>query len=385
MLALNAGSSTLKFAAYRIDGAAKLSLLVRGVIEGDDLQAWTSDGDQAQSVVRPLRDDASRPLSTIRELLHEHAPGLQLLAVGHRVVHGGTDFGTPVRVTTEVLTALDALTPLAPLHQPPSLSLIRALLVSEPDLPQAVSFDTAFHRTMPTEAQRFALPSALHESGVRRYGFHGLSYEFIAQHLRETSPDLASGRVVVAHLGAGSSLCAMRGGRSVDTTMSFTPVDGLPMATRSGSIDPGAVLYLIEERGMSPAEVRHLLLHESGLLGISGVSGDMRTLLESDAPSAREAIDYFVYRVAREIGAMAAVLGGIDALVFTGGIGEHAQSVREAICERASWLGVRLDRERNHASAELISRTTSAVQILVIPTNEELVVARGTLAVLRGA
>ncbi len=385
MLALNAGSSTLKFAAYRIDGAVGLSLLVRGVIQGDDLQAWTSDGERAQPIVRPLRDDASRLLSTIRELLHEHAPGLPLLAVGHRVVHGGTRFGAPVRVTSEVLTALEELTSLAPLHQPPSLSLIRALLVSEPDLPQVVAFDTAFHRTMPVEAQRFAVPSALHEAGVRRYGFHGLSYEFIAQHLRETSPDLARGRVVIAHLGAGSSLCAMRDGHSVDTTMSFTPMDGLPMATRSGSIDPGAVLYLIEERGMAPAEVRHLLLHESGLLGISGFSGDMRTLMESDAPSAREAIDYFVYRVAREVGAMAAVLGGIDALVFTGGIGEHAHSVREAICERASWLGVRLDRERNHASAELISRTTSAVQILVIPTNEELVVARGTLAVLRGA
>jgi acetate kinase len=315
--------------------------------------------------------------------LRQHFGDRVLLGVGHRVVHGGTDFAAPVRVTPAVLARLEALCPLAPLHQPHNLAGIRAVAAVQPDLPQVACFDTAFHRGHPEIADWFALPRRFHDDGIRRYGFHGLSYEYIASVLPEVAPEIARGRVVVAHLGSGASMCAIRGGRSQDSTMGFTALDGLPMGTRCGALDPGVVLHLIRAYGMDVDAVERMLYNECGLKGVSGISNDMRALLASDDPRARHAIDLFVWRICRELGALAAVLGGLDGLVFTAGIGERSAEIRKRVCERAAWLGIELDQETNRSGSPRISVEGSRVRVYAIPTDEELMIARHTLAVLR--
>jgi acetate kinase len=303
-----------------------------------------------------------------------HLDGQKPAAVGHRVVHGGTAFSAPVRIDAAVLDTLQRLWPLAPLHQPHNLAAIRAIAAISPSLPQVACFDTAFHHGKPPVAQRFALPRELHEAGIRRYGFHGLSYD-IGAALRERAPDVAGGRVVVAHLGAGASLCAMLGGKSIDTTMGFTALDGLPMGTRCGALDPGVILYLLRERGTDADRIEDLLYHHSGLLGISGLSSDMRELLGSHDQRAEDAVDLFVYCIARELGALAATLGGLDGLVFTAGIGEHAPEIRRRVCGRSAWLGIVLDLDANERGDECISTATSRVSVWRITTDEERVIA----------
>jgi acetate kinase len=304
------------------------------------------------------------------------------VAIGHRVVHGGLDYSAPVRVDAALVTALERFVPLAPLHQPHNLAPIRVLLERAPALVQVACFDTAFHHGQPAVAQAFALPKAITDRGVRRYGFHGLSYEFIAQALPAIDARAAKGRAIVLHLGNGASMCAMAAGRSVASTMGFTAVDGLPMGTRCGNLDPGVILYLIDELGMDARAIEKLIYQQSGLLGVSGISSDMRTLQSSDDPAARAAIDLFVYRIGRELGSLAAALGGLDAIVFTAGIGENSASLRERVCSDAAWLGVELDRGTNAAGGPRLTTATSRVAAWVIPTNEELMIARHTLAVL---
>ena len=310
----------------------------------------------------------------------EHLGDARLVAAGHRVVHGGRRFVAPARVDGAVLAELGRLSPLAPLHQPHSLAAIRAIAANRPDLPQVACFDTAFHRTNAAVARRLALPRALAEEGMERYGFHGLSYEFIAGRLPEVAPGLAEGKVIVAHLGNGASLCALSGGRSVDTTMGFTALDGLPMGTRCGALDPGAILYLMQAHGMEAPALERLLYHESGLLGVSGVSSDMRALLASDDPHAAEAVELFAFQVARQAGALASTLGGLDGIVFTAGIGENVPEVRRQACERLAWLGLALDGAANARGGPCISAPGSRVAAWVIPTDEERMIARHTLA-----
>jgi acetate kinase len=329
--------------------------------------------------------DESGPKLTHQDLLRELFAWLsqqrsyQLKGVGHRVVHGGADFTAPVCVDDDVMKRLRELEPLAPLHQPHNLAGIRTSATLLPDVPQVACSDTAFHRTMDPLARRLGLPRDYHAEGVQRYGFHGLSYEFIAQQLRAIDTDLAHGRVIVAHLGNGASLCAMHYGRSVDTTMSFTALDGLLMGTRPGTLDPGAVTHLMREHGMSAGEIEDVLYHRSGLLGISGISSDMRTLLASDDPHACEAVELFVFRAAREIGALTASLGGLDGLVFTAGIGEHASEIRSRICARCSWLGVVLDEHANRNGQMRITTEASDIRVYVIPTDEEKMIAAHTI------
>jgi acetate kinase len=381
ILVLNAGSSSLKF-----------SLL-------DD------ETDRLQGLVEPIGKAGSQPRAQVRDasgqqVLDEVVAGqthgdvlgllvgrlqernIQLAAVGHRIVHGGDRFTAPVRVTAEVLAQLEALTSLAPLHQPHNLQPIRYFLAHRADLPQVACFDTAFHATQDPLERRFALPRSYFDQGVKRYGFHGLSYEYIASRLAEVDPRASSGKTIVCHLGNGASLCALRAGRSAATTMSFTPLDGLVMGTRCGTIDPGVLLHLWQHDHLTPEQLAHLLYHESGLLGVSGQSSDMRDLLTSNRPEAAEAVELFCYRIAREIGALSAVLGGLDAIVFTAGIGEHAAPVRERVCRRAAWLGVELDAAANAAHREVISTPASRVIVRVIPTNEERMIARHTARVL---
>jgi acetate kinase len=307
------------------------------------------------------------------------------LGVGHRVVHGGSLFAGPTIVTREILEELYDLTPLAPLHQPHNLAAIEAVFERLPDVPQVACFDTSFHRTHSELADLIPLPRDIRKAGVQRYGFHGLSYEYIASVLPETAPEIAGGRVIVAHLGSGASLCALKDGKSVDTTMGFTALDGLCMGTRPGAIDPGVVLYLFQGLGLSVKDVETVLYKKSGLLAISGISNDMRDLLSRSEPEARLAVDYFVFRVAKEIGALAAVLGGIDGLVFTAGIGENSPEIRRRICEASAWLGIELDSEANTTKGPRLSAEQSKVSAWVIPTNEELMIARhtGTLLGLR--
>jgi acetate kinase len=310
--------------------------------------------------------------------LREQAAGLELSAVGHRVVHGGSEHVRPVRVDAGVLAALERYVPLAPLHQPHNLAPIRLLLQRRPGLPQVACFDTAFHATNPDVARRFAIPAELHDAGVRRYGFHGLSYEYIASVLGRHDARAAAGRTVVCHLGNGSSLCALQAGRSVTSTMGFTALEGLPMGTRSGSIDPGVLIYLMDQRGMDARALERLLYDESGLLGLSGISSDMRKLLASDDPRAALAVDVYVYRIRRELGSLVAALGGLDALVFTAGIGENAVPIRERVCRDAAWLGVTLDESANRKGGPRISAPESRVSAWVIPTDEELMIGRHT-------
>jgi len=315
----------------------------------------------------------------------DHLEGREVIAIGHRVVHGGTRFVAPRLVDAQLLASLEELNPLAPLHQPHNLAAIRAIAAISPGLPQVACFDTAFHHDKPEVAIRFALPRALHDQGIRRYGFHGLSYEWIARRLREIDAPLAGGRVIAAHLGNGASLCAMRDGKSIDTTMGFTALDGLMMGTRCGALDPGVVLHLQTHLGMSAGEVEALLYRQSGLLGVSGISSDMRVLSADGSDAAREAVDLFVWRAAREFGALAASLEGVDGIVFTAGIGENHAQIRALICRRLEWLGIAIDEQANAANAETISAFESRVKVLVIPTDEERMIADHTLNVVNGA
>ena len=383
VLVLNAGSSSLKFAMYASAGALAWQAVARGQIEGigttPQMIVKAADGSLlpvpalASSVV-----DGRAALAFLVAWLNETFAGARIVGVGHRVVHGGPNHSSPVVVTPAILDELRKLEPLAPLHQPYNLGAIDAVAQRLPGVPQVACFDTSFHRGQPAVAELVPLPAELRKGGLQRYGFHGLSYEYIASVLPDIAPAIASGRVIIAHLGSGASLCALRERRSVDSSLGFTALDGLCMGTRPGALDPGVVLYLFQGLGMSAQEVETVLYKRSGLLGISGISSDMRDLLASDAASARLAIDYFVYRAAREIGAMAAVLGGLDAIVFTAGIGEHSAEVRQRICEASAWLGLQLDRAANDAHATCISAPGSKVSAWMIPTNEELMIARHT-------
>jgi acetate kinase len=385
---LNAGSSSIKFSLFeRSEDEPRATL--RGQIEGLQTAPRFVAKDGKGSVRSEKRWDEGTRLDHAQAMDHlvsylRSALGDGVLAgVGHRVVHGGLDFTGPVRADADVVAKLDALSSLAPLHQPHNLAPIKLLLERAPELPQIACFDTSFHRTNPDLAQRFALPAELHDSGIRRYGFHGLSYEYIASVLDGYDERAAAGKTLVLHLGNGASICALDAGRSVATTTGFTAVEGLPMGTRSGSIDPGVVLYLIGQRGMDVARVEALLYEESGLLGVSGVSSDMRTLLASNSPRARLAVDLFVYRIGRELGSLTAALGGLDAIVFTAGIGERAAAVRSQVCRDAEWLGVELDEAANASHGPRISTPGSRVSVWVIPTNEELLVARHAERLLR--
>ena len=359
VLTLNAGSSSLKFALFGDTGIAPVRI-AEGKIEGigrnydvvlDDVLQWTQ----------------------------QHLAGAALTAVGHRIVHGG-DFANAMLLDDAAMATLTALAPLAPLHQPHNLAAVAALAKLRPGLPQVGCFDTAFHQTMDATARRFALPQDMEKAGIRRYGFHGLSFEYIAGRLQEIAPAQAGGRIIIAHLGSGASLCALKDGRSVDTTMSFTPLDGLVMATRCGALDPGVLLYLMQTRGMDAAGLQDMLYDRSGLLGVSGISDDMRVLLASDAAGAKAAVELFVWRAAREIGALAASLGGLDGIVFTGGIGENSPPIRAAIAARMDWLGLTLDDAANRAGAVTISMAGRAALAWAIPTDEEAVIARHTRA-----
>jgi len=379
VLVLNAGSSSLKFSLFETDPTGEPAELARGQIEGigtkPHFKAESRDGERL--IDQEYAAGAGHRGATQRlvKWLDEYLGGRHVEVVGHRVVHGGTRYAEPVLVDGEVMEDLEQLVPLAPLHQPHNLKAIEAVAIAHAGVPQVACFDTAFHQRQPFEADTFALPRDFYARGVRRYGFHGLSYEFIARELEHTAPVLAGGRVVVAHLGNGASCCAIEAGRSVDSTMGFTALDGLPMGTRCGQIDPGVLLYLIDELGMSTAEVSDLLYKQSGLKGLSGISSDMRDLATSDSEDAARAIRYFVYRVRREVAALAAALQGLDGLVFTAGIGEHATEVRAAVCDGLGWLGVRLDAAANAENARVISTAASAVDVRVIPTNEEKMIA----------
>ncbi len=386
---VNAGSSSLKFSLYAL-AEGPLRPAMRAQVDGLGATPRFVAKD-AQGKVCAERSwpagatvDHALALDCILQLLHDQFAHLPLRGVGHRVVHGGAQFSAPLRVTVDLLPALEAFVPLAPLHQPHNLAPIRRLLASAPQLPQVACFDTAFHRSNPELAQRFALPRALHDEGVRRYGFHGLSYEHIASVLPKLAPRAAAGRTVVLHLGAGASACALQGGRSVASSMGFSALDGLPMGTRSGALDPGVLLYLMDRHGMDARALEKLLYRESGLLGVSGLSSDMRDLLASDAPGAAIAVELFVYRIAREIGSLAAALGGLDAIVFTAGIGEHAPAIRQRIGEACAWLGVHIDAEANAAGGPRISRARSRCSAWVVPTDEELMIATHTLKALGG-
>jgi acetate kinase len=387
VLVLNAGSSSLKFQTFAL-GSDPLRGELRGQIDGigSDAKVAVYAGSRESVLHEDLDDVAMQDPRTALEWLSRwldgHLAGRSLLGVGHRVVHGGTHYSAPVRIDERVMRTLEDLIPLAPLHQPPNLAPIRGLMAARPELPQVACFDTAFHRTQPIEAELFALPRHFYDEGVRRYGFHGLSYEYIARSLGTVAPAAAAGRTVVAHLGSGVSMCAMHGSRSVATTMGFTALDGCPMGTRTGSLDPGVVLHLARERGMSLDAIETLLYKQSGLLGLSGVSNDMRELQASPDPGARLAIDYFVYRLVREVGALAAAMGGIDALVFTAGIGENSPEIRAAVCERLAWLGIALDAVANREGGPRISRADSRVSAWRLPTNEELMIAEQTVQVL---
>ncbi len=385
-IVVNAGSSSIKFGVH--EAVAPHRMLLRGLVEGIGAAPHLRLRDAAgQTLVErsfpPEGFDHAAAMQAVMALGPDAMAGLAPHAMGHRVVHGGMRFAGPVLVDPSVVAALEELRPLAPLHQPHNLAPIRAVTALRPGLPQVACFDTAFHRSQAEIAQAFALPRALSETGIRRYGFHGLSYEFIASRLPALDAGLEAGRVVVAHLGNGASLCAMRDGRSVASTMGFTALDGLMMGTRAGAIDPGVLIHLMDVQGMDARALERMLYRESGLLGVSGISSDMRTLRASADPRAAEATALFTYRIIREIGSMAAALGGIDALVFTGGIGENDVATRAEVAAGCGWLGLALDEDRNRAGAGRISAEGSAVAAWVVPTDEETMIARHTDQVLR--
>ncbi|MFT4159167.1 acetate/propionate family kinase [Shinella sp.] len=385
LLTFNAGSSTVKIGLFtlRAEGPVRIA---RGVIDfrHDPLTLAVSAGDARSETALEARpgEDLSGILSEVFAILGRRFDLGRIAAVGHRVVHGGDRFAGPVRLDGEAIAAIEALTVLAPLHQPQSLRLIRAVGGVRPDLPQAASFDTAFHRTNETLVRRFAIPRALHDRGIKRYGFHGLSYKYIAGELARLAPETARGKVAVAHLGSGASLCGLEAGISRDTSMGFSTLDGIPMATRCGALDPGVLLHLLGQEERPLREVEDLLYNRSGLLGVSGISADSRDLIESDAPEAKEAIDLFTFRIAGEIARIAATLGGLDALVFTAGVGENQPAVRAGVCDRLRWLGLDLDPAANAANARLIGRSESRIAAFVIPTDEEQVIAEETAALL---
>ena len=388
ILVLNAGSSSVKFSLFRVAGE-ELRRLFRGQIEGLGTAPHLSVKDQAGTAVAD-RHFASTEVATQEEAvrgvlgwLKAHSEGLDLVAVGHRVVHGGPVYSAPVLVDPDVLLVLAGFEPLAPSHQPHNLAPIRELARARPELPQVACFDNAFHSTAPLVAQLFGLPQELFDAGVRRYGFHGLSYEYVVHALGEHDPAAAAGRLVVAHLGNGCSMAAIRDRRGLASTMGFTALDGLPMGTRCGQLDPGVLFYLMRERGMSLGQVEDLLYKRAGLKGLSGISNDMRDLLASEEPGAKVAVDYFVYRIGRELGSLAAALGGLDALVFTAGIGEHAAGIRARVCSDAAWLQVTLDEDTNLRGGPRVSPAGRVPSVWVIPTDEELMIARHTASLLR--
>lgn len=385
MLALNAGSSSIKFGLFDLAGAEPTYLFAGEVADIGEKPHLTIKDMGGRSVLDrgwPAPRKQEDILDDILGWVDQNAGPGGLAAIGHRIVHGGSQFVAPVQLNRKTIDELACLTPMAPLHQEACLSPARTLLSVRPDVLQVGCFDTAFHAALGPPASRFAIPRSYEESGIRRYGFHGLSYEFIAGRLRKISPALAGKRTVVAHLGSGASLCAMCNGRSVDTTMGFTPLDGVMMSTRCGTIDPGILLYLQRERGLSVQELEQILYHKSGLLGVSGNSSDMRMLLSSSDPRAGQAVDLFTFEVAKAVCAMALTLEGLDCLVFTGGIGEHAAKVRAMVCNRLRWLGVELDPKANDGTVDLVSPGSSSVEIRVIPTSEETTIARHVLAIV---
>lgn len=387
ILTINAGSSSIKFSLYEHNGQLAATPALSGQIDGIGaaarLVAKDHNGKHEITLTLSGEQEAQHAASLdfLLKWIGEHLSGVEIAAVGHRVVHGGELFSAPMAVDREKLAQLEQFINLAPLHQPHNLNGIKAIARTLPQLPQVACFDTAFHRSNPPVAQAFAIPRALSAEGVKRYGFHGLSYEYIARVLPEHS-QRADGRVIVCHLGNGSSACAMIGRKSIASTMGFTAIDGLMMGTRTGAIDPGVMLYLIDNKGMGSKELTRLLYKESGLLGVSGISQDMRTLLAADRPEAEEAIELYCYRIVREIGSLAAAIGGLDALVFTGGIGEHAAEVRRRVCAQSAWLGLSLDQAANADDQLRIASSDSRVDVLVIPTNEEWMIAHHACAVL---
>jgi acetate kinase len=387
ILVVNAGSSSVKFQIFGLATAGVPQRLVKGQMDGigtrPRLRAENSDGSSlVDKTYRPQEiPDVPAAIGATADWLRE-TQRFRLLAVGHRVVHGGPLYDRPVIVDQKVLNRLEQYNSLAPLHQPNNLAPIHSLLSRRPELIQVACFDTAFHRTHPAVADRYAIPDRFYEEGVRRYGFHGLSYEYIAGRLREVAPEIADRRVIVAHLGSGASMCALSGGKSIESTMGFTALDGIPMGTRPGQIDPGVLLYLLTEKGMTPKDLEELLYRESGLKGLSGISNDMRVLETSDDPAAALAINYFVYRIGLNAGMLAAALGGLDAFVFTAGIGENSATIRARVTEKLAWLGTSLDPAANKAGKLQISQAQSKVPLLVLPTDEELMIARHTLALL---
>ena len=386
-LVLNAGSSSLKFCVYERPDEKAWRLAARGQVDGIGSAPKFVAKDEAGATLEERTlgagvKDGKAALGVLAEWLAGRFGGSRVLGVGHRVVHGGTKYAKPVLVTPEVIADLKALVPLAPLHQPYNVGAIEAVAERLPGVPQVACFDTGFHHDQPEVARLIPLPKAVRDAGVQRYGFHGLSYEYIASALPDVAPQVAEGRVIVAHLGSGASVCALKGRNSMDSSLGFTALDGLCMGTRPGSVDPGVILHLFQALGRTPKDIEKMLYKESGLLGISSVSNDMRKLEASTDPAARLAIDYFVYQAAKHIGALAAVLGGVDALVFTAGIGEHSAGIRERICAASAWLGIALDPAANAQHGPCITRADSRVSAWVIPTNEELMIARHTGALL---
>jgi acetate kinase len=381
VLTLNAGSSSLKVALFPETGDRPLATGLADRI-GPEGVLKLKDADANPMAASGNLTSHAGAIAAVIDSFRACWPDLDLCAIGHRVVHGGADHAAPVTVDDTVLAELDRLSHFAPLHQPHNLAGIRAARAAFPSVPQVACFDTAFHRNHPWVNDTFALPRSLYEEGVRRYGFHGLSYDYIAGELGRQAPRLAEGRVVVAHLGNGASMCGLQNGRSIASTMGFSALDGLPMGTRCGQVDPGVLLYLMDQKGMTAARISDLLYRESGLLGLSGLSNDMRTLEAAGTPEAAQAIDYFVFRCQREVGGLAAALGGIDALVFCGGIGENSRLIRARICERLGWMGIEIDHGRNAANDAVISPDLARTTVMVIPTNEELVIARAARAVV---
>ncbi len=387
---INAGSSSIKFSIFLCGEGEELQLLCTGQTEGIGVAPTFAVKDANKKLMSEKKWENSP------EINHDYLMGhiiqwardtfqdIQLKAVGHRVVHGGPIYSAPVVVNESAVKALEQFIPLAPLHQPHNLRPIRTIAQKNPSVVQVACFDTAFHTTNPRVAQTFAIPRALTEEGVKRYGFHGLSYEYISRKFPEIAPDIAKGRVAVAHLGSGASMCALQNGKSIASTLGFSALDGLPMGTRTGVLDPAVVLYLLQEKKMTPSEIETMLYKKSGLLGVSGISNDMRVLLESDDPKAKEAVDLFVYRINRELGSLMAALGGLDALVFTAGIGENSPEIREQICKAAAWTGLRINSEANRNRATCISTANSPVSAWVIPTNEELMIATHTRNLILG-
>ena len=394
ILTFNAGSSSIKFAAFAISAGAALSHYGAGEVEGlgateHGAKGWIEPASGARIEIgfdpKRGRVDHHAAVQAILDLLRRHGEDSSVAAIGHRVVHGGPDYTAPILIDSQVVAKLKQLIPLAPLHEPHHIACIEATIKAFPAIPEVACFDTAFHRAHPFVADTFALPRSYYDEGVRRYGFHGSSYEYIARELQRTEPEIARGNMIIAHLGNGASMCAVKNGRAWSTTMSFTALDGLPMGTRCGQLDPAVVLYLMTEKKMSADQISDLLWKGSGLKGMSGVSQDMRELEASDSPAARDAIAYFVAWVRREIGALAADLGGVDAIVFTAGIGEHGWREREAALTGLEWIGVELDKEANRANARIISAKSSRVTVFVIPTNEELMIAEHTLKLAKVA